>query len=257
MFPDDLHAELIRRENGTLVRTDASFRPRWLILAASALVVATLTLCVAWVVTRHFDMRSVRERAFLGQVELALRNYAQEHGAFPEIRSRGGPADVSWRVLVLPYFESRERALFNRYNFSSAWNSGANRVMSETEIAPEYYLSSSTLAGSNERAYSTDVIALSDDQVEIAEQNGWHVHELRFGNSRFRMAIVLDSELHWMNPGDSDYIKSRSDIEFPNCFSSTPAEPVFRWPGNACPSLQIEWPELAQHVTRPLAGHFR
>ncbi len=65
----------------------------------------------------------------LKQIGLAFHNYHDTTGAFPPayIADTNGKPMHSWRVLLLPYME--QGAMYNRYDQSQAWDSGANRQL--------------------------------------------------------------------------------------------------------------------------------
>lgn len=62
----------------------------------------------------------------LKQIGLAMHSYHDKHGHLPPaaIRDKQGRPLLSWRVLMLPYFEERE--LYNEFHLDEPWDSPHN-----------------------------------------------------------------------------------------------------------------------------------
>ena len=83
----------------------------------------------------------------LKQIVLALQNYHDTHGTFPPavVTDSDGKPLYSGRVLLLPFME--ERAIYNRFDKSKAWDSPENLPISQTSIQAFECLASSGKPG--------------------------------------------------------------------------------------------------------------
>ncbi len=74
----------------------------------------------------------------LRQIGLALRRFHDAHGCFPPAVVFGPDRKPwhSWRVLILPYLD--QEALYQEYDFASAWDSAKNRKVLE-KMPPFYH----------------------------------------------------------------------------------------------------------------------
>jgi hypothetical protein len=71
--------------------------------------------------------------ANLRQIGIALHSYHDVYSYFPgNIYAKDGTALLSWRVQLLPYME--QEALFNRFKRDEAWDSPANKDLSQTVV---------------------------------------------------------------------------------------------------------------------------
>ena len=95
---------------------------------ALLVVVAALLFAFLVPVTRQARpaARQTQCRNNLKQIGLALHNYADEWKVFPPaytVDANGKPLH-SWRTLLLPYLD--QSPLYNRIDFSKAWDDPAN-----------------------------------------------------------------------------------------------------------------------------------
>jgi len=65
----------------------------------------------------------------LKQIVLAMHNYISTYGEFPPavIYGPDGKPWHSWRVLILPFLDSRD--IYNAYDFSQPWDSPKNKAL--------------------------------------------------------------------------------------------------------------------------------
>ena len=72
----------------------------------------------------------------LKQIALALHNYHDVHGQFPQaIRSKDGKPLLSWRVAILPYME--HMPLYEQFHLDEPWDSEHNKALIE-KMPPTY-----------------------------------------------------------------------------------------------------------------------
>ena len=64
----------------------------------------------------------------LKQIGLAMANYCNAYGRFPPavIADASGRPMHSWRLLLLPFLLSEEKALYSSYNFDQPWDGPDN-----------------------------------------------------------------------------------------------------------------------------------
>lgn len=69
----------------------------------------------------------------LRQIGLAMHSYHDVNSHFPaNVYDKDGTPLLSWRVLLLPYLE--QEALFQRFKRDEAWDSPANKALSQTVV---------------------------------------------------------------------------------------------------------------------------
>src|SRR5262245_37994519 len=107
---------------------------RWISL--SILLVVCL-VCVKLVREGRRMARNAQCRGTLGHIRLALQNRQRETGTLPPLIlcDDGGNALMSWRVLLLPYFDSEERKLYSELDLSEPWNSPKNLAICGPETS--------------------------------------------------------------------------------------------------------------------------
>jgi hypothetical protein len=78
--------------------------------------------------------RRMQSQNHLKQIVLALRNYHDTFNAFPPavVTDADGKPLYSGRVLLLPYME--QAALYKQFDLTQAWDSPANKDLSQTRI---------------------------------------------------------------------------------------------------------------------------
>lgn len=136
----------------------------------------------------------------LRQIALALRAYADAHGALPPaytVDADGKPLH-SWRTLILPYLE--ERRLYEAIDLTKPWNDIANSEAAKATVIayqcpamPEDGNSTSYLAilTKNSCLQATEPRQLSDIQDGERE-------------TLIIMEVDVDHAVPWMSPVDAD-----------------------------------------------------
>jgi hypothetical protein len=113
-----------------------------IVVAVVALVIIVLACAgipLALVIPATTQARNAARRSssmgHLKQIGLALHNYHDLHGSLPPavVTDSAGKPLYSGRVLLLPYLE--EKALFDAFDKTQAWDSPANIGLSQTTLA--------------------------------------------------------------------------------------------------------------------------
>jgi hypothetical protein len=89
----------------------------------------------------------------LKQIALAMHNYHDVNRAFPPayVPSKDGKAQLSWRVLILPYIE--QDALYKEFKLDEPWDSEHNKKL--IERMPAIYRSPASQAAAGQTTYLT------------------------------------------------------------------------------------------------------
>lgn len=135
----------------------------------------------------------------LHQVALALRSYADVHGAFPPayIADAKGRPMHSWRVLILPYMERKD--VYELYDFSEPWNGPHNRLLANTVSYSFQCPADSSMRGTANTSY----LAITGPQTIWPGNGALSVDEISDGVDRTLAVVeVANSGIHWMEPRD-------------------------------------------------------
>lgn len=121
---------------------------------------AAMFLGVLLVAAKH-DARNARARGRLSQIQLALWHYCEDYGCFPVVSSADSDAtaSVSWRVMLLPYFEMRD--VYSRYDQQRDWNSPQNLALFRSSQSNLPGIFSSSVAG-HDHVGMSDMLAVDD-----------------------------------------------------------------------------------------------
>jgi hypothetical protein len=146
----------------------------------------------------------------LKQIGIALLNYQDTHKEFPPafFADADGKPIHSWRVILLPYFESDDiRQLYAQYNFRQPWNSPDNRRIADK--APYLY----RCPGSEAPESDTSYVAV------VGADTGWpapmaiDVRDITDGTSNTISVVeVADAGIHWMEPRDLTFDQASAGI---------------------------------------------
>lgn len=136
----------------------------------------------------------------LRNIALALRAYADKHGALPPaytVDSSGKPLH-SWRTLILPYLE--HHALYKSIDLSKPWDDPANAAARKTIV--EMYCCPSA-ADSDRR---TTYLAIVGPNCSFQPGAPRKLSEISDGESTTLMIVEVDLDhvVPWMCPMDAD-----------------------------------------------------
>jgi len=165
-------------------------------LAVAAIIAATASLAV-WVSNQRNHAKRLNLVGRFCQLELALKSYHADYGAFPPPRYQCASEGYthSWRVLLLPYLDLHE--VYERYRFDEPWNSPHNTKLADSlREAPAFFRSP---FGSQAPSMSTDFVAVDPSSGPPSKT---HVFTVLADDSQFCLAEAPNSQIHWMAPRD-------------------------------------------------------
>ena len=170
---------------------------RWISLAIF------LVLCLVVVELVREARRTARNaqcRGKLAQIGLALQNCQYETGGVPPLifRDDQGNPLMSWRVLLLPYFDTEEREVYSKLDLSEPWNSPKNLAIAKGASSPivRWFRS------------PNDFAAGKDDTSFV----GIEVPQTASGGRRLVIVEIHNTGIHWMEPRDLTRREIRSRI---------------------------------------------
>ena len=173
----------------------------WIELAA---VLGVIALLIALLLPAQRRARPAAHRTQcknnLKQIGLALYNYHDAHGAFPPAYTvdAGGRRLHSWRTLILPYVDQAD--LYNKVDFSNAWDDPANAEVFKT--MPQVYNCPSATVPQRHTTYLAVVTANSC----LRATGSRTLSEVTDKPAETLMVIEVlqDQAVHWMAPQDAD-----------------------------------------------------
>ncbi len=164
--PAGLHLFLFlcsKRED-LVMRNRHRKRTRGFTLIELLVVIAIIAILIALLLPAVQQAREAARRSScknnLKQIGLALHDYHDAYASFPPahvVDEKGTPL-YSWRVLLLPYLE--QKALYSEWDATQAWDSPANRRLSDTVLSV-YTCPNSTDAG----PYTNYIAPVGSDSV--------------------------------------------------------------------------------------------
>jgi Protein of unknown function (DUF1559) len=149
-----------------------------------------------------------REAARLSQcvsnlkyIGLALHNYHEAYGCFPPayVADAAGKPMHSWRVLILPFMDMEQTALYNAYNMAEPWDSPNNRKL----IGPmrNIYGCPSRDGGPTLTSY----VAIVGPRTVFPGSKSRRIAEIRDGTTEtILLAEVSNVDVAWTEPRDLD-----------------------------------------------------
>lgn len=161
----------------------------------------------------RMEAREAQCRGRLAQIGLAIQNYHAVNGSFPPICvcDHVGKPIHSWRVLILPYCGLTD--VYERYDFSQAWNSLKNAALANEvheRVAHMFQC-------------PNDFNARDDWTTFLAIENGGGLDVDRLvvthGVSTRIQPVIMEthqSKIHWMEPRDLSMATARAGIVHQN-----------------------------------------
>ncbi len=149
--------------------------------------------------TTNQSTGAIRCTSNLQQIYAAIQLYEQANGSLPPpyLTDAAGKPAHSWRVLLLPYLGSKEKALFDKYDFEQAWDSPANATVRE-QIPSIYQCPSSGPNGTN-----TNYIVVVGEETAFYGNTGRRRADINDNlNETILVAEVPASSLDWLSPND-------------------------------------------------------
>jgi prepilin-type processing-associated H-X9-DG protein len=137
----------------------------------------------------------------LKQIAFALMNYESANGCFPPAFSSDeyGKPRCSWRVSILPYFDSS--LLYNSYNLSVAWDHPSNATAISSRM---YVYSCPSDAIEPGKENFTSYLMVTGSGTFYDPQRGaitlWS--NIRDGTSSTIAVVHSTRQVHWASPAD-------------------------------------------------------
>jgi prepilin-type processing-associated H-X9-DG protein len=136
----------------------------------------------------------------LMQIGIALQNYHDTYKSFPPayFADADGTPIHSWRVMLLPFFESDEmKRTYKQYDMSEPWNGPHNRRLASQ--IPYVYRCPSSQAPHDDTSY----VAIVGDETGWPTSRPINVREFSDGLSNtIAIVEVANAGIHWMEPRD-------------------------------------------------------
>ena len=132
---------------------------------------------------------------------MAVANYHQDHGVNPPawIADADGKPLHSWRVLLLPYLDQKN--LYDRYDFSQAWNSRTNAALA-AEMPRLYAFHGTHRPGLT----TTNYLAVVGESTAWPGAEQRTLEQLTDGlGSTILVVENTGQQVHWMEPRDLQF----------------------------------------------------
>lgn len=140
----------------------------------------------------------------LKQIMIALQYYCEDYGTFPPafVAGKDGSPWHSWRVLILPYLQSK--ALHDAYDFNEPWNGPNNRKL--LDQMPPVYACPAHLPSADRPAWCSDYLAVVGPRTVWRASGGRTLREIPDGTSN-TVALVEhhSANILWMEPRDMTF----------------------------------------------------
>lgn len=138
----------------------------------------------------------------LKQLGLAAHNYHDLHGHFPLPHGQHAQntPPYSWRVALLPLLENQ--ALYDRYDFSEAWDAPANQPLQQISLQ-NYLCPTTSREMEDSKRTVTDYVVAIDDEAIFTLGDPTSVAGVTDGTSQTLLfGELADSNIHWSEPRD-------------------------------------------------------
>jgi prepilin-type processing-associated H-X9-DG protein len=171
------------------------------LLAVLGIIVIAIAMMLPAVRTAREPARRNQCRSQLEQIALALKRYAEVHGALPPAYTTdaSGKPLHSWRTLILPFME--EQQLYNAIDLTKPWNDPVNAAAFNTNLAV-YQCPSAPWEIDNRTTYLAVVAPNSCIQATEPRK----LSDVTDDPSQTLMVIEVDEEhaVPWMSPVDAN-----------------------------------------------------
>lgn len=135
-------------------------------------------------------------------LSLALANYHVANGSFPPayIADAHGKRLHSWRILILPYFNTPEsRKLYDQYDFTEPWNGPHNSKLATSPVSQNFRCPSAVL----NKPHIANYFAVTGPGTVWPGPKSSRVSDAHNSDATtIQLVEVTDSGIHWMEPRD-------------------------------------------------------
>ena len=175
-----------------------------------AIEFAALFLTIAIVVSLWIHLGRIAKdaaevshcRSNLFELNHALANYHVANGSFPPayIADAHGKRLHSWRILILPYFNTSEtQQLYDQYDFTEPWNGPHNSKLATSDVSRLFRCPSAVLSN----PHGANYFAVTAPGTVWPGPKSSRVSDAHNSDSTtIQLVEVTDSGIHWMEPRD-------------------------------------------------------
>ena len=176
----------------------------WKILVAIPLIGLLISLLFPDTPRARECGRQERCAKNIETIMAALKEYHDDHGAFPPayVCDAEGEPMHSWRVLILPYLGQEE--LYRQYDFTQPWNGPENMKLA-AQRPEEYSCRSATWGETQEEVpYTTNYVAVVGPDTAWPGTTSLALQDIRDRDDSTIMVaeIARESGIRWMEPRD-------------------------------------------------------
>jgi prepilin-type processing-associated H-X9-DG protein len=135
----------------------------------------------------------------LKQLALAMHLYHNDHGHFPPayVADASGQPLLSWRVLLLPYLEEKEK--FAAIKLDEPWNSPNNARVAD---CPRIFQCPNDI-GAKQNSQMTSYAVVTGPGTAFPGEGTTTINKMLDGTSATILIVeVANSGIHWMEPRD-------------------------------------------------------
>jgi prepilin-type processing-associated H-X9-DG protein len=172
------------------------FSLRTLLLFVTCFAVACAV--IRWAAIAHNRWNSRRERENqIRQIGLGLLNYQTNYRRFPPayIADAQGKPLLSWRFVMLPYFESSTK-LYSSFNLNEPWDGPNNGLRSQTMFTIYH------CPVSAQQPPLTDYVAVVGPNTAWPGAKGSKLSDFKDPSKTILVVEVANSGINWAEPRD-------------------------------------------------------
>ncbi|MEZ6053965.1 MAG: DUF1559 domain-containing protein [Planctomycetaceae bacterium] len=157
----------------------------------------------------------------LKAIALAMHNYHDQYSTFPPgfVRNEDGRPIHSWRVLILPYIESRNedlKSIYEQYRFDEPWdgpqNSKLHRMIPDVYQCPSFQSNMSDDIRKHADELTNYMVVNAPHSI-FPEDHPSSIRDITDGTSNtILVAEVRRHAGHWMEPEDVTTDQLISDL---------------------------------------------
>jgi hypothetical protein len=163
----------------------------------------------------------------LHAIGLALRNFHDEHGAFPAAtaRTEGAAPLQSWRLQILPHLD---KTIYERFNLNEPWDSPHNLDLQQELPSRFQFYCCTGNPNAAAPVGQTHFLAVVGPHTAWRSDRAVEISEITDGTNRTILLVeVANSDVNWFEPRDLEWDKLTFKLNDPATMSpgSTHVQP--------------------------------